>query len=91
LDLKDHVVNQVRHTPHRVVGPDPPLYHMGSPDAPIAVAPTVSSYPLPTPPKLFFIRRTRRCSFSSSSLHYFTPMTNFRRQECRPHTALDNR
>jgi hypothetical protein len=41
--LDDHVVNQVRHTPHRVVGPGPPLYHTGSPDAPIAVAPTVSS------------------------------------------------
>jgi hypothetical protein len=91
LGLKDHVADQVRHTPHRVVGPGPPLYHMGAPDAPIAVAPTVSSYPLATPPKLFFVRRTRRCSFSNSSFHCFIPMTNCRRHECRPHTALDYR
>jgi hypothetical protein len=78
LGLKDDVVNQVRHTPRRVVGPGPPLYHMGSHDAPIAVAPAVSSYTLSTPPKLFFIRRTRRCSFSNSSLHCLTPMTNSR-------------
>ena len=29
LGLKDHVVNQVRHTPHRVVRPGHPLYHTG--------------------------------------------------------------
>jgi hypothetical protein len=33
LSLKDHVVNQVRHTLHRMVGPGSPLYHVGSPDA----------------------------------------------------------
>jgi hypothetical protein len=34
---------------------------------------------LPTPPTLFFIRRTRRRSFSNSSFHCFTPMANCRR------------